>query len=144
MTDTTDTVPSDSISLAGARRVLDAALTHAESMSRLMCITVCDNAGDPVLSVRMDGAPRLTAKIAADKAWTVASFNGLSTHEWWPMIEHNPALVHGITHTPRLIVFGGGVAIRVDGHVVGAIGVSGGSSEDDRAVAEAGAAALGP
>ncbi len=144
MTDTTDTVPSDSISLAGARRVLDAALAHAESMSR----------DDVHRGVRQRGGSgaerphgrraRLTAKIAADKAWTVASFNGLPTHDWWPMIEHNPALVHGITQTPRLIVFGGGVAVRVDGHVVGAIGVSGGSSEDDRAVAEAGAAALGP
>ena len=144
MTDTADTVRSDSISLAAARRVLDAALAHAESMSRAMCITVCDPAGDPVLSARMDGAPRLTAQIAADKAWTVASFNGLPTHDWWPMIEHDPALVHGITQTPRLVVFGGGVALRVEGRVVGAIGVSGGSSADDRAVAEAGAAALGP
>ena len=100
MTDTADTVPSDSISLAAARRVLDAALAHAESMSRVMCITVCDPAGDPVLSARMDGAPRLTAQIAADKAWTVAGFNGVPTHDWWPMIEHNPALVHGITQDP--------------------------------------------
>ena len=73
MTDS-DTVPSDSISLAAARRALDAALTHAESISRALCITVCDVFGDPVLSARMDGAPRLTAQIAADKAWTVAGF----------------------------------------------------------------------
>jgi glc operon protein GlcG len=143
MTGTTDTVPSDSISLDAARRVLDAALAHAESMSRAMCITVCDPAGDAVLSARMDGAPRMTAQIAADKAWTVTGFGGLPTHDWWPMIEHDPALVHGITKTPRLVVFGGGVALRVGGRVVGAIGVSGGSSADDRAVAEAGAAALG-
>jgi uncharacterized protein GlcG (DUF336 family) len=143
MNDTADTVPSDSISLAAARRVLDAALAHAESMSRAMCITVCDPAGDPVLSARMDGAPRLTAQIAADKAWTVAGFGGQPTHDWWPKIEHDPALVHGITKTPRLVVFGGGVALSVGGRVVGAIGVSGGSSDDDRAVAEAGAAALG-
>ena len=44
--------------------------------------------------------------------------------------------------TPRLVVFGGGVALVVDGQVVGAIGVSGGSSQEDREVAEAGAAAL--
>jgi glc operon protein GlcG len=142
MTDS-DTVPSDSISLAAARRVLDAALTHAETLSRAFCITVCDVAGDPVLSARMDGAPRLTAQIAADKAWTVAGFGGVPTHDWWSMIEHDPALVHGITKTPRLVVFGGGVALRAGGRVVGAIGVSGGSSDDDRAVAEAGAAALG-
>jgi uncharacterized protein GlcG (DUF336 family) len=143
MTDTADTVRSDAISLAAARRVLDAALAHAESISRALCITVCDPSGEPVLSARMDGAPRLTAQIAADKAWTVAGFGGVPTHDWWSMIEHDPALVHGITKTPRLVVFGGGVALRVGGRVVGAIGVSGGSSDDDRAVAEAGAAALG-
>jgi uncharacterized protein GlcG (DUF336 family) len=138
-----DTVPSDSISFAAARRVLDAALAHAESISRAVCITVCDVSGDPVLSARMDGAPRLTAQIAADKAWTVAGFGGVPTHDWWSMIEHDPALVHGITKTPRLVVFGGGVALRSRDRVVGAIGVSGGSSDDDRAIAEAGAAALG-
>ena len=50
--------------------------------------------------------------------------------------------MHGLTKTPRLVVFGGGVALVVDGQVVGAIGVSGGSSQEDREVAEAGAAAL--
>ena len=58
------------------------------------------------------------------------------------MIEGDPSLVHGLTKTPRLVVFGGGVALVVDDQVVGAIGVSGGSSQEDREVAEAGAAAL--
>jgi len=51
--------------------------------------------------------------------------------------------VHGITHTPRLTIFGGGVGIRVDGQLVGAVGVSGGSAEEDAAIAAAGAAAIG-
>ena len=103
---------------------------------------MCDPAGEPVISARMDGAPRISAQIACDKAWTVAGFGGLPTHSWWPTIEDDPALVHGITKTPRLVIFGGGVALRVDGDVVGAIGVSGGSSAEDREIAEAGAAGL--
>jgi uncharacterized protein GlcG (DUF336 family) len=95
------------------------------------------------MTVRMDGAPRLSASIATNKAWTVASFNGMPTDRWWGAIKDEPELVHGITHTPRLIVFGGGVPLLVDGELVGAIGVSGGSADDDRNVAEAGAAALG-
>jgi glc operon protein GlcG len=137
-----DTVSARSISLAAAQRVLDAALAACSAMGTKMCVSICDQAGDPVLAARMDGAPRLSARIAADKAWSVASFNGMPTHAWWGAIKDEPSLVHGITHQPRLIVFGGGVALTVDGEVVGAIGVSGGSADQDRQIAEAGAAAL--
>ena len=111
-------------------------------MQRHVCVVVCDPSGEPVVTARMDHAPRLSAQVAADKAWTVTGFGGMPTHSWWPMIEDDPSLVHGLTKTPRLVVFGGGVALVVDGQVVGAVGVSGGSSQEDREVAEAGAAAL--
>jgi len=137
-----DTIPHRSISLAAARRVLDAAVARAEAIERDVCVAVCDPAGEPIVTARMDHAPRLSAQVAADKAWTVTGFGGMPTHSWWPMIEDDPSLVHGLTKTPRLVVFGGGVALVVDGQVVGAIGVSGGSSQEDREVAEAGAAAL--
>jgi uncharacterized protein GlcG (DUF336 family) len=90
----------------------------------------------------MDDAPLLSMQIAVDKAWTVANFGGLPTHEWWGLIEDDPALVHGITQTPRLVVFGGGIPLLVAGALVGAIGVSGGSAAQDREVADAGAATL--
>jgi glc operon protein GlcG len=138
-----DLVPSSSVSLPAARRALDAAIAHAESIGRLVCVCVADVSGEPVIAARMDGAPRLSASIAANKAWTVASFNGLPTDAWWGLIQDEPALVHGITHTPRLTIFGGGVGIRVDGQLVGAVGVSGGSAEEDAAIAAAGAAAIG-
>jgi glc operon protein GlcG len=67
---------------------------------------------------------------------------GVPTHAFWPMIENDPALVHGLTETPRLVVFGGGVPVKVAGSLVGAVGVSGGSADQDREVAEAGAAGL--
>jgi len=137
-----DTISYQSISLAAGRRVLDAALARASQLGRALCIMVCDPWGEPVISARMDGAPRMSAQIAADKAWTVAGFGGRPTHLWWSKIEDDPALVHGLTKTPRLVIFGGGIALTVDGVVVGAIGVSGGSSDEDREVAEAGAAAL--
>jgi uncharacterized protein GlcG (DUF336 family) len=59
------------------------------------------------------------------------------------MLESEPALLHGIIKTDRLTVFGGGVPLVADGKTVGAIGVSGGSSEQDVHIAEAGAAAIG-
>jgi glc operon protein GlcG len=138
----TDTIAQRSVSLSAARRVVDAACAAAEAMGKAMCVAVVDVGGEPVATVRMDGAPRLSASIAADKAWTVTSFGGMPTDRWWGAIKDEPELVHGITHTPRLIVFGGGVPLHVGGELVGAVGVSGGSADDDRQVAEAGAAVL--
>jgi glc operon protein GlcG len=131
------------LSLSAAQRVADAAIAAARSKGVSACIAVCNPSGDPIVTIRMDGAPRLCAEIALNKAYTVASFNGMPTHEWWPVLGDDPALVHGFTQTPRLIVFAGGVPVRADGAVVGAVGVSGGSSQQDREIAEAGAATVG-
>jgi glc operon protein GlcG len=139
----TDVVPMNSLSLGAAQRVADAAVAAARSHNVAVCITVSDPSGEPIVTARMDGAPRLSAEIARNKAYTVASFNGLPTHVWWPVIADDPALVHGITHTPRLVIFGGGAPVRFDGALVGAVGVSGGSTEQDRAIAEAAAEAVG-
>ena len=142
MADDTDTAAGRSLTLAGARKALDAALAKAEAMDRRFCIAVTDTSGEPVATARMDGAPRLSAGIALNKAFTVAGFGGMPSGNWWNLIKDEPSLVHGITHTPRLIVFGGGVGIFVDGELVGAIGVSGGSADEDTEVAQAGADAL--
>jgi uncharacterized protein GlcG (DUF336 family) len=139
---TTTTTTRTDVSLAGAHKALAAATATAERLGVAICAVVCDRGGHPVASLRMDGAPVLSMDIATNKAWTVTMFNGVPTKAWWPMIEHEPALVHGITHTPRLVVFGGGEPIQVRGDLAGAIGVSGGSAEQDAEIAMAGAAAL--
>ncbi|MFK7917381.1 MAG: heme-binding protein [Ilumatobacter sp.] len=133
---------AEHLTLAGATRVLDAALAAAREMGRSFCIAVTDPSGEPIVTVRMDGAPRMSAGIAADKAFSVCGFNGMPTHRWWDAIKDEPALAEGMTHTPRLVVFGGGVGIKSDDALVGAIGVSGGSSAEDLAVAKAGAASM--
>ncbi len=138
----TDTATNRSLTLAGARKVLDAAVAAAENMGKAFCITVADTAGEPIATARMDGAHLTSMGISANKAYTVAGFNGVSTGGFWEAIKDQPALVHGITHTPRLIVFGGGVGVFADGALVGAVGVSGGSADEDAEVAAAGAAAL--
>ena len=131
------------ITLAGARRVLDAAIAAAGGHGIDVCISVCDPGGNPVLTARMDGAPLLSQRIADDKAYTVAAFNGMPTGDWWSLIEGNPELVAGLVKTDRLIVFAGGVPIRdAGGALVGAIGVAGGSSAEDERCAIAGASAF--
>jgi len=138
-----DYLMAPSATLHAAQRVIAAAIESAEALAVDVCIAVTDGAGHLLAMVRMDRAPLLCVQIAQDKAYSVASFGGLPTSDWWRMLESEPALLHGIIKTDRLTVFGGGVPLVADGRTVGAIGVSGGSSEQDVHIAEAGAAAIG-
>ena len=138
-----DTAASRSLTLDGARRVLDAALAAAGDLGVAFCIAVTDPSGEPLVTARMDGAPRLSAGIAANKAYSVTGFGGMPTDKWWDIVKDDGALLHGLTLTPRLTIFGGGVGIFANGELVGAIGVSGGSADQDTEVAEAAAAIIG-
>jgi uncharacterized protein GlcG (DUF336 family) len=130
-----------SITLEAANLVLDAAQAAAEAQGTPMVIAVVDEAGVQKAFRRMDGAPLLSVDIAADKAYTAVAF-GIPTHGWFDFIKNDPPLLHGIVKTPRLVVFGGGYPLAVDGQVIGGIGVSGGHYEQDMKVAEVGVAAL--
>src|SRR4051812_22520333 len=134
---------SPSVTLAAAQRAVAAALEEAEKLEVDVCVAATDSGGHLLAFARMDRAPILCIHIAQDKAYSVASFGGLPTSDWWRLLESEPALLHGIVKTERLIIFGGGVPLVIDGRTVGAVGVSGGSAEQDVQIAEAGAAVLG-
>jgi glc operon protein GlcG len=135
-----DVIPMNALSLNAAQRAVNGAIARAVAEGVAACIAVCDPSGEPIVTVRMDGAPRLSAGVALNKAYSVTAFNGMPTHAWWPLLADDPALVHGFTETPRLVVFAGGVPIQIAGALVGAVGVSGGSTAQDQLIAEAGAA----
>jgi uncharacterized protein GlcG (DUF336 family) len=120
-----------------AQRVVAAAVAAAEDLDVRACVAVVDSSAHLLAFVRMDGAPLLSRQIAEDKAYTVAAFNGVPTHEWWERIADDPALVHGLPQTERMVLFAGGVPITHRRRMVGAVGVSGGSAEQDRTIAEA-------
>jgi len=81
-------------------------------------------------------------QIAQDKAYTAAGF-GLSTDGWHEFVKDDPPLALGAAAgIDRLIVFGGGFPITIDGKIVGAIGVSGGHYTQDMDVAKAGLAVM--
>jgi glc operon protein GlcG len=134
-----DVVPMSAVSLGAARRIADAALAKAHDLGLTVCIAITDPSGEPVVTLRMDGAPRLCSEVALNKAYSVANFNGMPTDRWWSILKDDPALVAGFPETSRLVIFAGGVPVVVDGQVVGAVGVSGGSSDEDRQIAQAGA-----
>ena len=131
-----------SVDAKTAEQAIAAVAAKAREMNLRMCIAVTDEAGDLKAFLRMDGAPKLSIQIAEDKAYTSISF-GIPTHGWFDFIKNDPPLLHGITHTPRLIVFGGGYPIKEKGEIIGAIGVSGGHYTQDMECAKAGLAAMG-
>jgi len=131
-----------SITIETAERIIKAAETKAQEMGIPMSIAVCDEDGTLKAFRRMDGAALLSVQIAQDKAYTAISFGGMATHEWYDFIKNDPPLLNGIVKTDRLIVFGGGYAIKTDAGIIGGIGVSGGHYSDDMQVAEAGLEAL--
>lgn len=135
------TFQKTTITLAAAARVIAAAEAKAREMKIPMCIAVTDSDGTLKAFSRMDGAALLSVQIAQDKAYTAISF-GLATHEWFDFVKTDPPLLHGIIKTDRLIVFGGGYPIKLDGAIIGGIGVSGGHYTQDMEVAQAGLAAL--
>lgn len=122
------------ISASLARRLLDTAVAASEAHGQASAIAVVDNSGVLKGFVRMDGAALLAVQIAQDKAYTAAAF-GLASHEWHDFIKDDAPLADGIVHTPRLVVFGGGYPIKIDGAVVGGLGVSGGHYTDDMKIA---------
>ena len=130
------------LTLEAATAVINAASAEATSLGKPMCIAVTDEGGNLLSFVRMDGAAQMSIDIAIDKAYTSATF-GIPTHTWHDFIKDDPPLRDGApSGIKRLVVFGGGYPITVDGATVGAIGVSGGHYSEDQKVAEAGLSAL--
>ena len=136
------TFQKQSVSADLARRMIAAAERKAGELGVAMNIAVLDESGVLKAFSRMDGAALLSVQIAQDKAYTAVGF-GMPTHGWFDFIKDDPPLAAGApSGIDRLVIFGGGYPITVDGAVVGAIGVSGGHYSQDQEVAEAGLAAL--
>ena len=134
------TVTKASIAADAAKDVIAAAERKAREIKVPMVIAVVDESGVLKAFSRMDGAPLLSIDLAIDKAYTAAAF-GLPTSAWYDMIKDDPPLMHSMLKTPRVVVMGGGIPLDVGG-IAGAIGVSGGTYQQDTSVAEAGASAL--
>jgi len=134
-------LPGD-ITLAQAQKIVAAAEAKAHDQGTLMNIAVIDAGGNLKAFDRMDGALLGSIDIAIKKAKTACEFN-MSSKELGDLAQPGKPL-YGIEVTNGgLVVFGGGELIKdKSGTIIGAIGVSGSSVEDDMAVAQAGAAGL--
>jgi len=130
------------VTLNDARRIIAAAEKKAEEIGQPMNIAVADSGGNFVAHVRMDEAWIGSIDISIKKAYTSRAFDiaTLNLAEY----SQSGGQFFGIhaSNDGRIMIFAGGIPLKRDGKVVGAIGVSGGSGEQDHAVAEAGAAAF--
>jgi uncharacterized protein GlcG (DUF336 family) len=130
------------VNLEDARRVIAAAEKAAHKIGQPMNIAVVDEGGNLVTHVRMDGAWIGSIDISQKKAYTSRAFD-ISTKD---LAAHSQSggQFFGIhaSNGGKIMIFAGGIPLKKNGKVVGAIGVSGGSGDQDHAVAEAGAAAF--
>ncbi|WP_298565642.1 heme-binding protein [uncultured Aliiroseovarius sp.] len=126
------------LDIADADVLIEGAVAQAKAIGVPMCIAITDEAGLLIAFCRMDGGKVTSTTIAIDKAFTAAGAKK-ATHEYGIASQPGaPAYGIGSAIGGRLMVVGGGLPVIVDGHVVGGIGVSSGTPDQDRAVAQAG------
>lgn len=125
------------LTLAGGMAVLNAAIAEAERIARPMCIAVVDLGGNLLSFARMDGSKALSVISSRAKALTSA-MSGAPTGGAHADVELQVSLASEGRWTNLI----GGLPIKVDGFVVGAIGAGSGTGPEDLQVARAGAAAI--
>jgi len=130
------------IQLVDARRIIAAAEKKAEELKQPMNVAVVDEGGNLIAFERMTNAWLGSIDISIKKAWTSRAFD-IATKDLAPHSQSGSQFfgIHA-SNDGKVMIFAGGIPLKKDGKVVGAIGVSGGSGDQDHAVAEAGAAAL--
>jgi uncharacterized protein GlcG (DUF336 family) len=133
---------ADKVTLSSAQAVVDAAVAKADEIGVPMNVAVVNDGNNLTAFARMDNAWLGSIDIAQNKAYTARSFD-MSTKDLAPLCQPNqPLFGINASNQGRLIIFAGGIPLMHGDEVVGAIGVSGGSVEQDQEVAEAGVAAF--
>ena len=130
------------ITLDDARTIVAAAERKAAAIGQPMNIAVADSGGNLITHVRMDGAWLGSIDISINKAFTARAFDIATRDLATPSQPGGQFYGIHASNGGRIMIFAGGIPLKRAGKVVAAIGVSGGSGEQDQAVAEAGAAAF--
>lgn len=130
------------LTLDQALGALQAAVRKATEIGSPSSIAIVDSGRNLLAFARMDDALLASIEIAQGKAYTARSMN-MKTADIGPLTQPGQPL-YGIetSHARSLITFGGGQPLRVDGEIVGAVGVAGGTVEQDDEVASAAVASL--
>jgi glc operon protein GlcG len=132
----------ETVTLAGAKRAAEAALSHAADGGWAVVAAVVGAQGELILVERMDGAVELAIDNAIAKARAAVTFKR-DTDEGFEYLSKDPALFPPMSARPGILLVEGGKLFKRDDVIVGAIGISGAKHVVDHECAEAAAAALG-
>lgn len=125
----------NNLSLEKARKIIRAGEKKAKEMNLSAVFAVVNLEGSLIIEERMDNAILVSVEVAYKKAYTAAALK-LNTQDLTALVQPG-AMFYGLQSDPKYIVFGGGMLLKVDGKIVGAIGVSGGSAQEDIEIAKA-------
>ena len=123
------------LSLEKARKIIRAGERKAKEMNIAAVFAVVNPEGNLIIEERMDNAILVSVEVAYKKAYTAAALK-LNTEDLTALVQPG-AMFYGLQSDPKYIVFGGGMLLKVDGKIVGAVGVSGGSAQEDMEIARA-------
>lgn len=130
------------ITLAAAKALAEAALAAAHERGLAIGVCVADAEGATVALLRVDGVGAPIVEFCSEKAYTSA-VTGATTRDFHAHMASSPSLQMGMTGRRKFLVWGGGLPIRDGDAIIGGIGISGGSEDQDIEVATAALAALG-
>jgi uncharacterized protein GlcG (DUF336 family) len=135
--------PLTSLGLEDARRLIAAGERKAAELKIPYNLAVVDAGGALIAHARMDNAWMGSIDIAINKAWTARAFD-LPTDQLakWSQ-SGQPGFGLNTTNQSKVVIFGGGIPVKMDGSVIGAFGASGGSVDEDLEVARAAVASFG-
>lgn len=127
----------EKLNLELAKKLIDGAEAEANSIGVQMVITVVDDGGNLVAIHRMDDAWLASVDIAWNKAWTAVALKMPTSNLEEATVPNAELWGLNTTNQGKIVVFGGGIPLEMDGKVIGAVGVSGGAVPQDVQVAEA-------
>lgn len=130
------TVSKKSVSLELAEKLTKAVIEEAKSRNMKIVVAVSDCSGNPICVKCMDDSFIASYKIAIDKAYTVVALK-MPTKDLARLANPNGGSLYGIQNVdPRIVIFGGGEPLKINGEIVGGVAVSGGTAEQDTAMGE--------
>lgn len=125
----------NNLSLEKARKIIRAGERKAKEMNIAAVFAVVNPEGNLIIEERMDNAILVSVEVAYKKAYTAAALK-LNTEDLTALVQPG-AMFYGLQSDPKYIVFGGGMLLKVNGKIVGAVGVSGGTAQEDIEIAKA-------
>lgn len=128
---------TDGMDLNRAKALIEAVETRARQLGKRAVIAVCNGEGNPVAVHVMDGAFLVSYEVAVKKAYTAVAVK-MSTMELSALCQPGGTF-YGLQALDKVITFGGGVPLYAGGAIVGGLGISGGTGEEDHELALFGA-----